>query len=348
MRTVIAALVAVAATYYVAPAALAADVGRPIQPSGHCDQQKINQAIEALPPDGGSVRLAAGTFEICRGENPLGGIIIDKSNVTLSSAGASTILKLADGADANVIREVGAGTRNVTIRRLRCDGNRSNNDHRDFDHRFEVSCIRAGGTEEWQTNIVVDSVSAGECSSLCVMIFGRLSAVRDSLFGDANSDVVELLGEGNQIVNNRAVIRGVTGYVFGGDAQSDMLIADNTVIVERSGLVTEAIFRTYGGLRGTVLTGNTVRVEPGGWVAMVTDLRSYFNIIGRNNFNLRRREGDRALTKMKFNGGTVVTGNLLQSLAVVLDDSSKEKWGAIANDNILSDVEMPSLANASQ
>jgi hypothetical protein len=64
---------------------------------GHGDQAEINAAIQALPEVGGTVILAEGTYDIRKVEGQLGGVIIDRSNVTLSGNGAASKLILALG-----------------------------------------------------------------------------------------------------------------------------------------------------------------------------------------------------------------------------------------------------------
>ncbi|MCL4215780.1 MAG: hypothetical protein KJ052_02055, partial [Candidatus Hydrogenedentes bacterium] len=57
---------------------------------GEGDQEQINAAIQALPAIGGTVLLMEGTYDIRRVEGALGGVIIDRDNVTLAGQGPST------------------------------------------------------------------------------------------------------------------------------------------------------------------------------------------------------------------------------------------------------------------
>ncbi|HSG39835.1 MAG TPA: hypothetical protein VLE27_09380, partial [Thermoanaerobaculia bacterium] len=57
----------------------------------------IQQAINALPARGGEVVIPAGTH-VCTVP-----IVIDRNNVVLRGAGAATVLRLANGANAPVL-----------------------------------------------------------------------------------------------------------------------------------------------------------------------------------------------------------------------------------------------------
>lgn len=328
--------------------------GAPIEPTGECDERAINAAIAALPPAGGKVELGPGTFDICRGDSPLGGILIDRSNVDLGGAGPATLLRLADGQNTNVIRILGAGTRNVRIHDIACDGNRGKNDAANEEElRFEANCARAGGIEEPKANIVFERVFFFDCARLCILgvsdEFGERIVVRNSRFGDAGSDVVELAGYGGLIAYNEAVISARTGHVFGGDAQNGLSIIGNRVVVKSSGEVTVTAFRTYPGHYSTKLINNTVVVEEGGFIENVVNLQSYLNIVTGNDFLLRRRDGVRS--KMRFNGGTIIANNApLASVELVFDDTSvtendPDGLGAIITRNLLVDATLPAGPN---
>ena len=54
---------------------------------GMGDQEEIYAAIHALPASGGTVTLMEGMYDIRKVEGKLGGVIIDRSNVTLTGQG---------------------------------------------------------------------------------------------------------------------------------------------------------------------------------------------------------------------------------------------------------------------
>lgn len=93
--------------------------------SGH----DIQQALKALPPQGGRVMLGAGTFMI---SEPL---VMDRNNVELAGDQELTILKLSDRVDIPLLvigdlqTPPARRTSGVVVRKLVLDGNRKAQDH---------------------------------------------------------------------------------------------------------------------------------------------------------------------------------------------------------------------------
>jgi parallel beta-helix repeat protein len=92
------------------------------------DQITIYNAINSLPPSGGSIYLREGTYILS------GNIIISKSNVTLFGAGSSTVLKREDNNNENMRLIYAFGTdnlrtANLLIQNLQIDGNKANPDN---------------------------------------------------------------------------------------------------------------------------------------------------------------------------------------------------------------------------
>lgn len=84
----------------------------------------IMAAVNALPPEGGTVFLPAGKY-ICAGP-----VILDRDNITLRGAGPETWLYTKDGCDCPVVimgsteTPVTRRTRNLTVCDMTLDGNR--------------------------------------------------------------------------------------------------------------------------------------------------------------------------------------------------------------------------------
>lgn len=86
------------------------------------DYPSIQDAVNSLPATGGTVFIPAGLYII---SSP----IKLPSNVTLTGEGFDTILKLADGANTNVIENMNPGTwidSNIVITNMQIDGNGEN------------------------------------------------------------------------------------------------------------------------------------------------------------------------------------------------------------------------------
>ncbi|MCA9157395.1 MAG: hypothetical protein KDA72_03660 [Planctomycetales bacterium] len=173
--------------------------------TGVDDQLTIQQAISALPPAGGTVQLLAGNFDIRKVPKTLGGIVIDRSYVTLAGQGLATRLKLAAGQNTNVIRIIGSGVGHVTIRDLAVDANRLENDQGTGDtnlshDRFEFCGIKAfrqapSGplAKEDCHDITIRNCQVKDAHRLGIMLEGPAMRVLDNFLGDAGSDVVEIL-----------------------------------------------------------------------------------------------------------------------------------------------------------
>ena len=88
----------------------------------------IQNAINALPEEGGKVFLPEGTYQVSS-------TILIPSNVTLEGAHtSSTILYLADNSHCNVIQnqDTTNGNTNITLRNFKIDGNDAGNDGTDL------------------------------------------------------------------------------------------------------------------------------------------------------------------------------------------------------------------------
>lgn len=287
---------------------------------GTNDQVVINNAINSLPPCGGCVLLHEGNYDI-RASDAITGIRLDRSNVILQGMGLATKLYLGTGQNVNVIRIIGNGIENVTIRDLYIHGNRAQN----YGSNFECCGVRAvtSGNKPC-SNITVENCRIEECHRLNVMLFGDGVYVRNCHFGDASSDSVELLGGPGEISGNYLQVSGETGYGLGSDAADTIRINNNTVRVKSTGKVTEAIFRTWGGRYRNLLEGNLVIVEPGGWVKRIFETRGYLNVISNNSITGHAPNAAKNIERglVEVNGGTLISSNYFTHIDVAVQDTS--------------------------
>ena len=112
--------------------ATAAETAGPRRPEIHVASgtgAAIQQAIAALPPEGGRVVLGEGTFVI---HEPL---VIDRDDVELSGDQERTVLRLAERSNAPLLvigslqTPVHRRVSGITVRKLTLDGNRGAQDH---------------------------------------------------------------------------------------------------------------------------------------------------------------------------------------------------------------------------
>ena len=293
---------------------------------GDCDgdQQEINAAIQALPPVGGTVLLMEGHYDIKSVGGTLGGVLIDRSYVTLEGVGLSTRLRLANGQNNNVIRIAGSGTTDIVVQSLYIDGNFDANEGAGF----EVCGVKAASTGTSPIrNVTVQNTTIERSYRLNVMLDGINMRIINNRLGDARSDVAEILTGPGEISNNYVEIASVTGYVLGSDAASTITIANNIVQVLSSGRVSQVVFRFWGGRYRNILSNNQVYAE--GPVAAVVRMDGYFNVVSGNIFSVLWDQR----SQFTVNAGSIVNGNVFQNIDIDLKDTTVPDMWPIALSN---------------
>lgn len=310
--------------------------------TGLDDEGTIRQAILALPSGGGTVQLSAGTFEIRKVPQTLGGILIDRSFVTLAGQGAATRLRLAAGQNTNVIRIIGSGVGHVTIRDLAIDANRTENDQGTGDanishDRFEFCGIKAfrqaptgPSADEDCHDITIQNCHVKEAHRLGIMLEGHNMRVLDNVLGDAGSDVVEILTGPGIIRGNMIDIVGQTHVAIGTDRADDIIMADNVVRVH-AGASLDIGFRSWAGSLRHSISGNVLTVENGGGCELAMDLRGMQAAVTGNVISAAHGS-----TRIKVGGGqTTLTGNVLENVTIEVDDTTELKLPVLSGINSL-------------
>ena len=298
--------------------------------AGIDDQLTIRQAILALPPSGGTVQLSAGNFEIRKVPQTLGGIVIDRSFVTLAGHGAATRLRLAAGQNTNVIRIIGSGVGHVTIRDLAIDANRTENDQGMGDpnvshDRFEFCGIKAfrqapvgPAADEDCHDITIRNCHVKEAHRLGIMLEGSNMCVLDNVLGDAGSDVVEILTGPGIIRGNMIDIVGKTHVAIGTDRANDIIMAENVVRV-RTGANLDIGFRSWAGSLRHSISGNVLTVDNRGACGLAMDLRGMQATVTGNVIS-----AEHGSSRVKIGGGqTTVTGNVFENVTIEIDDTTE-------------------------
>jgi len=310
---------------------------------GNGDQAEINAAIQALPEAGGTVQLTEGTFDIRREEGKLGGVLIERSNVTLAGQGTSTKLIQAPEQETNVIRIIGSGVGYVTIRDLYVDANRDANPLGEGDPnvshgRFEFCGIKAfrtfpgGPSGEDTHHITIRDCHVINARRLGIMLEGPNMRIIDNVLGNANSDVVEILTGPGVIRGNYAEITGRTHVAYGSDRGSNIIMADNTVHVKSDGDI-DIGFRSWANSKHHAINGNVIRVEAGGKLGRAMDIRGTETAVtGNSVFN----HADNPSLPLYIRGGnTVLTGNVFENMTLIVDDETSSNRPVIVKNNIL-------------
>ncbi|NUM56882.1 MAG: right-handed parallel beta-helix repeat-containing protein [Candidatus Hydrogenedentes bacterium] len=308
---------------------------------GEGDQEEINAAIKSLPEAGGRVLLMEGTFDIRRVEGQLGGVLIERSNVTLEGQGPSTKLVQAPAQETNVVRIIGSGVGHIVIRNLYVDANRDANPIGEGDPnvshaRFEFCgikafCARPGGGGEPCHNITIEHCYVMNARRLGIMLEGRNMRVLNNVLGNAFSDSVEILTGPGEIRGNYADITAKTHVAFGSDRGDNIVMANNIVHV-RDGGDLDIGFRSWADSQRHVIEGNIVTVDKGGKCAIAIDARGYGAIITGNHTYTANDE--KLLVKIGA-GKTIVTGNVFENTVVEVDDTTGADKPIVVDGNVL-------------
>ena len=312
---------------------------------GDGDQEQINEAIQALPPAGGTVMLAEGTYDIRRVNGSLGGVLIKRSNVVLAGRGSSTKLVLAKDQNTNVIRIIGAAVHHVTVRDLYVDANRAENNAGQGDPnvshaRFEFCGIKGycrvpgGPTAEDLHDITIRNCEVRNAHRLGIMLEGRNLQVVNNVLGNAGSDSVELLTGPGMIRGNYVEITGQTHVAIGSDRGNSIQMSDNTVHVRKGGKLDIGI-RTWADSQRHVISDNIITIDAGGTCELAMDLRGQTQSVTGNSIDC---SGSEPGTKLRIGGGnTTLTGNLLKNVIVEINDTYGDDKPIKLQGNIMED-----------
>jgi hypothetical protein len=312
--------------------------------TGEGDQTAINAAIRALPPAGGTVMLAEGTYDIRKVEGQLGGVIIGRSRVTLQGAGAATRLILAPGQNTNVIRIIGEGVGHIVIRDLWVDQNRDHNpaDGAEFHGiphgRFEYCGIKAyrtvpGGPAGTPCHdVTIENCTVLNARRLGIMLEGPGMRVLNNRLGNANSDAVELLLGPGFISGNHIEITGPTHVAVGSDYGNDIVMSRNVVHVKSGGEL-DIAFRTWADSERHVIAHNVIRVDEGGRLQQAMDVRGFATTLTGNL--VAGPAGVARLPLLLTGAAVIATGNHFQNVEIVVDDRTGTGRPVLLRDNLM-------------
>ena len=308
------------------------------------DQEEIYAAIHALPPSGGTVTLMEGTYDIRKVAGKLGGLIIDRSNVTLTGQGAATRLILAPDQNTNVIRIIGNGVGNIVIRDLWVDQNRDQNPYNgaefvNISHgRFEYNGIKAfcaepgGSCPEPTHNITIENCTVLNVQRLGIMLDGPNMRVVNNRLGNAHSDAVELLTGPGFVMGNYVEIAGRTHVAVGSDRGNSIIMANNVVHVREGGDL-DIAFRSWTDSERHVISNNIVMVDQGGKLGLAMDVRGFDTSITGNVIR-GRSEGER-LPLWLTGAGMAVTGNHFQNVELIVNDQTGTNRPILIQGNVM-------------
>ena len=308
------------------------------------DQEEMYAAIHALPSSGGTVTLMEGTYDIRKVEDKLGGLIIDRSNVTLIGQGTATRLILAPDQNTNVIRIIGNGVGNIVIRDLWVDQNRDQNPYNgaefvNISHgRFEYNGIKAfcaepgGSCPEPTHNITIENCTVLNAQRLGIMLDGPNMRVVNNRLGNAHSDAVELLEGPGFVMGNFVEITGRTHVAVGSDRGNSIVMANNVVHVREGGDL-DIAFRSWADSERHVISNNIVMVDKGGKLGLAMDVRGFDTSITGNV--IRGRDEAERLPLWLTGAGMAVTGNHFQNVELIVNDQTGTNRPILIRGNVM-------------
>lgn len=310
--------------------------------TGEGDQEIINEAIASLPDAGGTVLLLEGTYDIRKVEGKLGGVLIERSHVTLQGQGPATKLVQAPDQNTNVIRIIGSGVGYVTIRDLYVDANRDANpdfagDPSVSHGRFEFCGIKAyyrvpgGPTGERNHNVTVMNCHVMNSARLGIMLEGGYMRVIDNVIGNANSDSVEILTGPGEIRGNYMEITGRTHVAIGTDRAESIIISDNIVHVKDTGDADIGI-RVWAGYRRHIVANNVITLDEGGRLGAAMDIRGTGAIV-TNNY-ISGPDPENLLPLWITGGNTIFTTNVMDNVELVINDKTDLERPILVRDNL--------------
>ena len=308
------------------------------------DQEEIYAAIHTLPSSGGTVTLMEGTYDIRKVEGKLGGVIIDRSNVTLIGQGTATRLILAPDQNTNVIRIIGNGVGNIAIRDLWVDQNRDQNPYNgaefvNISHgRFEYNGIKAfcaepgGACPKPTHNITIENCTVLNAQRLGIMLDGPNMRVVNNHLGNAHSDAVELLEGPGFVMGNFVEITGRTHVAVGSDRGNSIIMANNVVHVREGGDL-DIAFRSWADSERHVISNNIVMVDQGGKLGLAMDVRGFDTSVTGNV--IRGRDEAERLPLWLTGAGMAVTGNHFQNVELIVNDQTGTNRPILIQGNIM-------------
>ncbi len=351
-RTALAATVRVAAKDSSAASKAAAD----FVADGTGDQEQVMAAIRALPEAGGTVLLLEGTYDIRRVDGTLGGVTIDRSRVVLAGQGAATVLRLAAEQNTNVVRIIGSGVGDITIRDLTVDANRDQNaagtgDPNISHDRFEFCGIKAfrqaprGPTAPVDTHdVTVRNCAVKNVHRLNIMLEGPNMRVLDNVLGNAGSDSVEILTGPGIIRGNYVRITGRTHVAIGSDRGNSIIMVGNIVDVRKNGDL-DIGFRSWADSQRHVISNNILTVAPDARCGLAMDVRGNGAAVTGNTIQ-GADSGKRIGLKVEGTG-TIISGNFLQHVEICVPATSVKRTPVVIGQNVMENSTMVHIEDTS-
>lgn len=310
--------------------------------TGTSDQTTINTAISALPGTGGVIVLLDGTFNVT-------GAVNLTSSITLTGAGASTILRIPNSTNTTFNILSASSVSRVTIQDLVVDGNRANQSSGATNCVYAINAGSGSGSTA-VAGVTITNVTAKNCTDRGIYTQSIVNSVISGNTTTNNAMDGILVYQSNRVsvANNIITANGIygiydistgaityTGNVLTGNTTnginasgSDNIITGNTITGGNIGIA-------LGGSRVAV-SGNTVSAATTGINISGSDDSVSGNTVSSNNDGITIQGASRALVSnnsiqsntrygiVPWNGGSgsTISDNYLYNNAGSSSDSS--------------------------
>ncbi len=282
---------------------------------GVADHLEIQEAIDELTADGGTVWLSEGVFDIGATLTFPGGPT--NPGIILRGMGWNTVLRITNSADIDAITF--NEQNDIFLADFKIDGNRANQTAQgtgvDATEGAGQDSIGSRIERLWITEMDADGILIGSTTSQFI--------VRACRIDNCDNAGIRFFGSKNQIIGNNVIDCGTEGIFGDDDAGNGNVIADNIV----DGCGSEGIITV---MHGTTIVGNTSRNNLDGIVSAGTGGTATDNVIVGNvatdnsRYGIKLGNGVDGDSASNVVVGNLVTGNGTEAIRYGHTTGAKE------------------------
>ena len=316
-------------------------------------QTVINSALSSLPASGGSVYLMEGTYVI-------DGSILIPDNVTLTGAGAGTIIKLKNSINADINAIINSNTttgHDVTVSNIALDGNSANNS---AGNQYGVVTSGMGSVASARQGVRILNIAATGFRNYSFSLFNSQNSTLSGssstnasgggsvyVFGTSASNIITgntfvagaygivMSGAGTVISNNNIQFPTTSGIYV---TSSLNTITGNYIAGSGGTTLNNAIYLT--GADSNTITGNTIydaNCSTTCYAVNIFDSTSDTNYLASNSIN--------SGTLNNAGTGTIFGGQVNSAGNFAIQPASTKSIELLANTNITGDLSFTASAN---
>jgi parallel beta-helix repeat protein len=284
---------------------------------GTADDVQLQQALDAVPAEGGTVYVKAGEYDMTA-------TVTIPSNCMLMGSGRSTIFKAnaSMGGTTNVFKnsDSSGGNTNIVVCDLAIDGNQANRTGRAVGSDNQgMNLLFEKVTDSTVKNIF--SYDATQCAITLSGGSGKCTITENTVYGCWNHNILLSGGYFSAVGCDKNVISNNISYEAGSDGavvatqgvgiEVANYACENTVVGNLSYDNIEGGIHCYKSSQRNTITGNVCLNNGQAGIAMVVD--SSYNVIADNYIEGSTQAGINCIPDATYVGAThlVIKGNLI-------------------------------------